>query len=93
MKTENQYAVGAAKRKVRRTTIEETFTGIFLDAYEAAEEELQESSFQCIKYVPPHLVEVGTLDSIQVLNFCKLSRSDTFMDAIAHRTASNLKIS
>lgn len=38
-----------------------------------------------------HLVAAGTLDSILILDFDKLSHLDTFMSAVAHAIAGNLK--
>lgn len=59
------------RKEVLWTTAEETLREIFLDGCEAAEEAVQESSYQFKKYVMTHLVPSGSLDSIFALNFDK----------------------
>lgn len=62
---------------------------MFLDSFGLAEEGVLDLSYQFIKYMLTHLVVGGSIDSILPLNFDKWSRSDAFMNAIAHRIASS----
>lgn len=69
-KTNVPSVVGAPKREVLRSTVEKTLRDKILDGCEVEEDEVQESSYQFIKYVLAHLdlVATGTLDSILALN-------------------------
>lgn len=65
---------------------------MFLDGHEAAEEGVQGSRYQSIKYVLTHLAAAGPLFSILAINIDKWSHPLGIMDAKANRVASSQKI-
>lgn len=71
MMTEVQSTVAGTKRKVLKTTVEESFTDLFLDGYGAADKRMLKLVNQFIKYVLANLVTAGTLEAMLVLNFDK----------------------
>lgn len=52
---------------------------------------MQDLSYQFIEHALTQFVAAGTQDAILKFNFDLWSRSKAFMDAIAHRMASNPK--
>lgn len=65
MKAEILLAVGTAKRKVHRTTVDQA---IILDGHQAVEEGMLDPSYQLMKYVLTYVVAAGTLGLILGLN-------------------------
>lgn len=84
MTAEAQLAVGTPGMELLWTTVEESLRNTVLDGCEAADWEIQNSTFQFIVYVLTHLAVVGTPDSILALNVDEWLTSDAIIDAIAH---------
>lgn len=68
-------------REVLRINDEKAPKDILLDGYDAAEDGVQDLSYQSVKYVVTHMLATGTMDSILALNFDRYSRSDAFLDS------------
>lgn len=67
-------------------TVARTLRDVFLVGCVATEKEVQDSSYQCIKYV---LTPSGELEATLALICDKWSRSDASTDAIAHHIDNN----
>lgn len=65
---------------ILQTNIDENIRDGLLGAYEAAAKGVQ--VILTVQTKTPHLIPADTLNSIFALNVEKLSRSDTFMDAM-----------
>lgn len=92
MRAEVKSAVRLAKREILQTTVEDTIKDIFLDDRQSADEGVQDSCYQFMKFFLTHLVAGDMMNSIVALNFDKWSRSDPFMNEIAYRIASIRKL-